>query len=291
MTEVTLSSPYFVAAEDSILLTNDNFEQYLGQAGVFHTSLGDITAANLLLVADYNCRFIFVNQGFDNETALYEKTIIFLNAVYESNTIIGYIRPGPATFAEQSIMRPPGPRLWVFGCSLSAGVGVNDSELYSTKLGIATGLPVTTVARVGSSTHWSLRQLLHADIWPTDIVIWQLTTIERFTVKQPNRWPTEVMLKDADRETILSTTDEQLWFNQLSLVNCGVQYLRAIGPEFYMISLDSLSPLLNVCLEQYTRYPEYCYVPDWQIDLGTDGLHPGPQSHHLLYQSLEKKLR
>jgi hypothetical protein len=291
MTEVTLSSPYFVAAEDSILLTNDNFEQYLGKSGVFHTSLGDITAANLLLIADYNCTFIFVDQGFDNQTALYEKTIIFLNAVFDSNTIIGYIRPGPATFAEQSIMRPPGPRLWVFGCSLSAGVGVNESEVYSTKLSVATGLPVTTVARVGSSTHWSLRQLLHADIWPTDIVIWQLTTIERFTVKQPNRWPKEVMLKDADRETILSTTDEQLWFDQLSLVNCGVQYLRAIGPEFYMISLDSSSPLLNVCLEQYTRYPEYCYVPDWQIDLGTDGLHPGPQSHHLLYRSLEKKLR
>jgi hypothetical protein len=146
------------------------------------------------------------------------------------------------------------------------------------------------VAKGGSSTRWSLRQLMHADIRPEDIVIWQLTTLERFTVKQENKWPQEVMLKNLSRAVILATTDEQLWFDQISLINYGVQYLRACNSNFYMISLDGQTPMIHRCLEQYTRYPEYCYGADWQVDIGTDGLHPGPKSHNLLYQILKEKI-
>jgi hypothetical protein len=291
MIEITISSPQYIADSDSILITDKNFRHYLGTPGQYHTSLGDITAENLLTIANTECTFIFVNSGFDNSIELFEKTKIFLNSVYDTHKVIGYARPGPRTYAEESIVRPSGNTLWVFGCSLSAGVGVDQSELYSTMLGNQLGLSVTTVAKSGSSTQWSLRQLLHADILPGDLVIWQLTTIERFTVKQSNVWPQDVMLKNASREQILSTTDEQLWFNQIELVNYGVQYLRAIGSDFYMVSLDSQSSVLDRCLEQYTRYPEYCYVPDWQVDVGEDNLHPGARSHLLLYQSLYRKLR
>lgn len=291
MIEISISSPYYSAADHSILLTNSNVEQYLNTPGQYHTSLGDITVRNLLKIADRRCNFIFINDGFDNNLLLLEKTKIFLNSIYDTHNVIGYVRPGPMTFAEQSVPTPTEPNIWVFGCSLSAGVGVDKNELYSTQLGQSVGLPVTTVAKIGSSTRWSLRQLLNADLQAGDIVIWQLTTIERFTVKILNTWPKEVMLKDQSREIILSTTDEQLWFDQISLVEYGVKYLRSIGIKFYMVSLDSKSPVLDRCLEQYTRYPEYCYVPDWQVDIGTDGLHPGPNSHHLLYQSLKKKLR
>ena len=289
MIEVTLSSPHYLAADDSILLTDSNFKQYLGDSRAFHTSLADISASNLLKIAKVGCKFIFVNDGSDNNAELFEKTKIFLNSIYDTHTVIGYTRPGPMTFAEQSIVRAGCPTLWVFGCSLSAGVGVSNDDLYSTKLGNSLNMPVTTVAKGGSSTRWSLRQLLHADILPGDIVIWQLTTLERFTIKQANAWPQEVMLKNLSREIILSTTDEQLWFDQISLVEYGVQYLRALNCQFYMISLDGQTPMVHRCLEQYTRYPEYCYAPDWQIDIGTDGSHPGPKSHELLYQALKEK--
>jgi hypothetical protein len=290
MTEITISSPHFIAADDSVLLTDSNFKQYLGDSRVFHTSLADISASNLLKIAKFDCKFIFVNNGFDNDAELFEKTKIFLNSIYDTHIVIGYIRPGPMTFAEQSIVRSDCPTLWIFGCSLSVGVGVSNNDLYSTKLGDSLGMPVVTVAKGGSSTRWSLRQLMHADIRPEDIVIWQLTTLERFTVKQENKWPQEVMLKNLSRAVILATTDEQLWFDQISLINYGVQYLRACNSNFYMISLDGQTPMIHRCLEQYTRYPEYCYGADWQVEIGTDGLHPGPKSHNLLYQILKEKI-
>jgi hypothetical protein len=290
MIEITISSPYFVADKNSILLTDANFNHYLNTPEQFHTSLGDITVRNLLKIAERRCKFIFINDGFDNNLLLFEKTKIFLNSIYDTHNVIGYVRPGPMTFSEPSVPVLAEPGIWVFGCSLSAGVGVEANEVYSAKLGQSVGLPVTTVAKIGSSTQWSLRQLLNANLQAQDIVIWQLTTIERFTVKQPGAWPKEVMLKDQPREIVVSTTDEQLWFDQISLVEYGVKYLRTAGIKFYMVSLDSKSPVLDRCLEQYTRYPEYCYVPDWQVDLGTDGLHPGPESHHLLYQFLKKKI-
>jgi hypothetical protein len=290
MIEITISSPYFVADKNSILLTDANFNHYFNTPGQFHTSLGDITANNLLKIADQSCAFVFVDQGFDSESELLKKTKIFLNSISDTNRIQGYLRPAVDTFVEDTVTRSGTPTLWVFGCSLSAGVGVAHTDVYSTQLGRSLKLPVTTVAKLGSSTRWSLRQLLHADIQPGDILIWQLTTIERSTVKRPGKLPKEVMLKDQPREIVVSTTDEQLWFDQISLVEYGVKYLRTAGIKFYMVSLDSNSPVLDRCLEQYTRYPEYCYVPDWQVDLGTDGLHPGPGSHHLLYQFLKKKI-
>ena len=258
--------------------------------GHFHTSLGDISAGNLFKIANKDCTIIFVNEGIEQELELFNKTKIFLNSIYDSHQVTGYVRPSPCTFAEESVLRPTEPTLWVFGCSLSAGVGVNSCEVYSSKLGDALGLPVTSVAKAGSSTRWSLRQLLHSDLQPDDVVVWQLTTIGRFTVKHVDTWPTEVMLKNQSREIILSTTDEQLWFDQISLLEYGVLYLRAKRIRFYIISLDSTSTVFNQCLEQYTRYSEYCYAPDWQVDLGNDQLHPGPKSHHCLFENLHKKI-
>ena len=290
MIRITISSPHFVGDENSILITDNNFEQYLSVPGYFHTSLGDISASNLLKIANKDCTIIFVNEGFEQELELFNKTKIFLNSIYDSHQVTGYVRPYPSTFAEESVLRPIEPTLWVFGCSLSAGIGVESYEVYSSKLGDTLGLPVTNVVKVGSSTRWSLRQLLHSDFQPDDVVVWQLTTIERSTVKHADTWPKEVMLKNQSREIILSTTDEQLWFDQISLLDYGVQYLRAKRIRFYIVSLDSKSTMLDQCLEQYTRYPEYCYAPDWQVDLGNDQFHPGSKSHHCLFEHLHKKI-
>jgi hypothetical protein len=290
MIRITISSTLFVGDANSILITDNNFEQYVGVPGHFHTSLGDISAGNLLKITDKGCTIIFVDEGFEQELELFNKTKIFLNSIYDLHQVTGYVRPGPCTFAEESVSRPAEPTLWIFGCSLSAGVGVEKCEVYSSKLGDTLRLPVTNVVKAGSSTRWSLRQLLHSDLQPDDVVVWQLTTVERSTVKHVDTWPEEVMLKNQSREIILSTTDEQLWFDQISLLDYGVQYLRAKRIRFYIVSFDSKSTVLDQCLEQYTRYPEYCYASNWQVDLGNDQFHPGSKSHHCLFKHLHRKI-
>ena len=83
--------------------------------------------------------------------------------------------------------------LWVFGCSHSYGVGLNSHEKnFGKLLAEQLDLPLRLIAWPGSSTQFSFRHLLNADIREGDIVVWQLTYPERFTYSESTFKITEV---------------------------------------------------------------------------------------------------
>ena len=295
MRSLVISSPWYTATDqDSVLITNDNFLDLAGSNTlVFHTSLGDISASNLLLFCQQIDQLIFVDYKFDHNQALFNKTIIFLNSVANQYTVYNFDRLPPAHFLTQPVAPriSKDPILWVFGCSLSLGVGVPDNKKYPEVLRQKLGLPLHLVAQSASSLRWSLRHLIHADICAGDTIIWQLTTGARFTIKEhPNCPPQEIMLKDCDKNFVAHANKEQIWFDHISLVDCGVQYLRALGVKFYMVSIEGHDLMIDRYLLEYTKYPEYCYVPDWIVDKGSDNNHPGITSHQLLSDALHNRI-
>jgi hypothetical protein len=285
---LTLTYPTWVPTGESILVTNDNFMQVTGD--VFHTSLGDISPRNLVEFA-FGVGFInFVDEPDSYDLVeTYRESLLL--AKYFGTLGKGSIVEKPNTFLSLDITNDARtPTLWTFGCSMTYGVGVEYADLYSTKLSKNLNLPLRKIARPSSSTRWSLRHLMNSDISKHDTVVWQITTIERFTVAA--RGVTEVMLKHAkDRNWAMAQTDEQMFFDQLSLLNYGVNFLRAKGCRFKVISLDSLNPYRVQLIEQYTKYPEFCYIPDWIVDLGYDRQHPGKLSHEILAKHLTYALQ
>ena len=180
--------------------------------------------------------------------------------------------------------------LWVFGCSFSNGDGVLSSEKYSSIVSNHLNLPLMDITQSGSSTRWSLRHLLQANISTNDIVIWQLTTFGRFSSAENKTTLTEFLLKNAQREVVVNSNDLQLYVDQLSLLSYGVQYLRAKKVKFKIISLESPGKFCNDLINEYIRYPEYCYLPNWQIDTGSDNIHPGKLSHKLVAENILNSL-
>lgn len=267
----------------SVLLTNV-VQLLSGQS--YHTSLGDLSAQEVLLISDHFDVINFIPNKFDVNSDVYHETVILLNCLAHRKTLTGYTPSHRQQFLSLDVYnRPNQPTVWVFGCSHSYGVGLlPDQQNFGQHISQHTKFPLKLIAKSGSSIQWSLRHLMHANFQEGDFVIWQLTSPERISYGYP---PSELLLAQTKSQHLLETyNDQQLLFNQLSLVNQGIQHLKCQAVKFAVISISSQSPLFYPCLTEYSKHPEFCHVPNYLIDLGTDGRHMGPLSHKALAQSI-----
>lgn len=281
-----LTHPEFDVSQllpESVLLTN--VVQLLpGQS--YHTSLGDLSVQEVLSISDHFDVINFIPNKFDVNSNIYHETVIILNYLSHRKTVTGYTPLCQQQFLSLDVYnRPDGPTVWVFGCSHSYGLGLlPDQQNFGQHISQHIKLPLKLIAQPGSGIQWSLRHLMHANFQEGDLVIWQLTSPERISYGYP---PSEIRLAQAPQRHLLETyNDQQLLFTQLSLFNQGIQHLTCQAVKFAVISISSQSPLFYPCLTEYSKHPEFCHVPNYLIDLGTDGSHMGPLSHKALAQSI-----
>lgn len=194
------------------------------------------------------------------------------------------------SFTELDIeTREDKPTLWVFGCSHSYGFGLKENEKsYGILLSEKLNMPLKLIAKPGSSTNYSLRHLVNANIYENDIVIWQITTSARFSYVKDGKITEIVLPAKLDKTFLNYFTDEQLYFQQLNLLNIGAQYLRAKKVKFLITSLSrEVEPIF---IEEYRKYPEYCEA-DTIIDFGYDYRHAGPLTHQMISQTLYNRIQ
>ena len=265
---------------NSTLLTSAN--QLLDKSE-YHTSLGDLSAADIISVSRMFKEIELLDHGFDHSSSIWLETKSLLNYLSHTVTVKKFNREFPNNFtASTTSTNNDDAKLWVFGCSHSHGVGLSHEDqkfghIVSTRL----GLPVNLVTEPGSSLQWSLRHLINTTFGPKDIVIWQLTTPGRLTLYDGNT--SELMLsRSTNRELISVFNDQQIFFHHCSLLNYGIRYLRATNTKFVLTSILNQQKLFYDYIDEYTRYPEYCYIPNSNLDTGTDRLHLGPLSHQLI---------
>lgn len=258
--------------------------------GIYHTSLGDLSADDIIQLSSQFDKIRFEPTGFDQHSDVYKESLILYR--YLSNQ-----HPSDDLKIEQFTDHPgiddrlDQPTLWIFGCSHSYGVGLKtDQPTYGQLLAQQLNMPLKLVARPGSSLHWSYRHLLNSPINQHDIVIWQLTTPGRTSVFN-DATVHEIMLNSSkDRKLIDSLTAEQLYFNQMSLLNTGVRFLKAINCKFILTSINDFGSYYDYVLE-YVKYPEYCANYGLQLDTGTDGIHAGPLSHQAIAQCVLNRVQ
>jgi hypothetical protein len=248
-----------------------------------------MSSSDIIKISNNFSTINFVDEKFDQSSDIYKETVVLLNYLSWSKNVTNFSVDLPISFADPIVNnRPTGPALWVFGCSHSHGVGLlPDEKRFGEIVAESLNLPLMLISKPGSSLNWSTRNLVASDIKIGDVVIWQLTTPHR--VSQYNGVETtEIMLaRSTDRCLLEIFDDDQVFFNHINLLNFGVRYLRSIGVKFVIVSLlPKLENFFYEYLVEYSKYPEYCYTPDCQLDLGTDRVHVGPLSHQALAQRL-----
>jgi uncharacterized protein (DUF2164 family) len=274
--------------KNSILLLDKNTKLI---ADEYHTSLGDLTAEDIISIISKFDSINYYNNGFtDDEISI--NTKILLNFIKNFKPISNFSAENIKDFTSnrEIYIRPEESVLWVFGCSHSHGTGLKDFELSFGKiLAQNLSLPPKIISQPGSSLGWSLRHLINADIRSSDIVVWQITTPPRISIYDGNKVK-EIMLANNKNQHLLEIfNNEQIYFTQLSLLQYGVKYLREKNVKFVLTSIETkFDTMLKY---EYSKYPEYCYSPDFYIDLGSDGIHAGPLSHKKLALSIENCLQ
>jgi hypothetical protein len=276
---------FSVINKNSTLITSVNV---LLESDEYHTSLGDMSSANIIKISKKFSSINFVDKKFDTGSDIYKETVVLLNYLSWSNCVTNFTVALPISFDNKVASRPNKSTLWVFGCSHSHGVGLLPEEKkFGEIVAESLNLPLMLISKPGSSLNWSTRNLVAANIKSDDVVIWQLTTPHRLSRYNGVETKEIMLARSTDRCLLEVFDDSQVFFNHINLLNFGVRYLRSIGVKFVIVSiLPKLENFFYEYLVEYSKYPEYCYAPGCQLDLGTDRVHDGPLSHRALAQRL-----
>ena len=250
----------------------------------YHTSLGDISTKELITLLPNFDVINFVDKFFDTTSDLYSETVIFLTYISHFKKISNFNISSKTTFTEfDLITRPKQPTLWVYGCSHSHGVGLDrHEERYANIVSQKLNIPLKLISKPGSSTEWSLRHIINSNFYQDDIVIWQLTTPGRVSMHNA-----EIMLANTRNLNFLELySEEEIFFKQINFLNYGISFLKSKNIKFVLTSIENKTSLFYNYKKEYVKHPEYCYSPDFNVDLGNDKLHYGPMSNLNLANSL-----
>ena len=188
-------------------------------------------------------------------------------------------------------------QLWISGCSYSDGIGVTHQERYGQLLANQLNLPVAFLTFSGSSIAWAADQILRSDIRANDIIVWGLTSENRFPYWNKDTQQVEHILP-TNKSTCtikkfishkLLVNEEECIYKAVTHVQQVINFCNKIHAKLLIIGLlpsTTLSFLLH-------NNKEYFSQPYELMDRGADNQHPGPKQHQAyadFCQSALKKL-
>jgi len=177
------------------------------------------------------------------------------------------------------------PVLWVAGCSMSSATGVNKEERWGHLVSKHFNLPEVNIAMPGGSIWDAHDQILRADIRKGDTVIWGLTCADRVDVIVDHRlrpYPSHQYLEldnnyfnidylGSYTQYLIAVRDILQVVNYCNKIDAKLYLVNFMDPEFFNKVLGSKSIYLELSFHSV-------YEKGW-IDIGTDGVHPGPLQH------------
>jgi hypothetical protein len=178
--------------------------------------------------------------------------------------------------------------LWISGCSISHGVGVDPDQRYGQLLADGLQLPVSWLTLPGSSVEWAADQNLRSDIMSGDIIVWGLTSEYRACewkdgrIKHINTHDFEA----SETGSLAMVSEENRLFKALLAINQVENFCNKIGAQliaFPIISTESL----RLHLSKNRSYFETNYQLGFS-DYGSDGIHPGALQHQKYYNFLRQ---
>jgi len=197
-------------------------------------------------------------------------------------------------------------QLWIAGCSISHGVGVESTQRYGQLIADSLNLPVSFLTSGGSSISWAVDQLTRSDIRANDIVILGLTEESRFPywTTSGKVWHIQSNYQKQIKQlpfTNLSTniidrliTDENCFYQSAIRIYQLINFCNRLNINLLIFGLIC-STTLSLYLHDLSNFINYKNFksPNNLYDLGTDNKHPGPKQHQLyadFCQSALKKL-
>ena len=291
------------------LITGSNYLNL--NPGTYYTSIGDLDNltqfGDILRQAD-SIIYAPPPDGWVHNTTK-EWTEDYLTVFADKKNIQGFqvnIPADRATMLNQvDTRKTDDPQLWIAGCSMSHGVGVENHQRYGQLLAKQLNLSVSFLTLSSTSLTWSADQLLRADIRNGDTVVWGLTQVERFPYWKNNHLThvtsyTYVQNPKFKKIVDISFLDsQQLVYQAVTEIHQVINFCNKVGAKLILAQL--LGRELEKYLHDKFNYIMLCWQhgrnwADRFLDYGTDNQHPGPIMHQYyaneifnLYQRIYEK--
>ncbi len=169
--------------------------------------------------------------------------------------------------------------LWISGCSISHGVGVDTKQRYGQLLANSLQLPVSWLTAPGSSIEWAADQILRSDIQKNDIVVWGLSNEYRACEWKDGK-PYHINTHSfaaSETGSLSMVSEENRLYKALIAINQVENFCDKIGARFIAFPIICTESL-RLHLSKNKSYREYNYQLDF-CDYGSDGTHPGALQH------------
>lgn len=205
-------------------------------------------------------------------------------------------------------------KIWVTGCSFAHGMGLtNVNQRYGQLVADQINLPVSFLTRPGSSIEWSHNQLIQNDIKANDIVLWGLTSLERFSFFNPSEQFVNAMNISQNKFQAYNDALKTLFVSDHYAIR-NLQLIKQIQTLLAKNNTDlilffhpeiSLSEHVKLFLNEFSR-TENLVVSDctrdsfWDgqwppkrtfLDFGNDNIHPGPKTHQAWAEQIIKFIK
>jgi len=191
-------------------------------------------------------------------------------------------------------------QMWVAGCSTTFGAGVNKGEKYWEIIQQKLNLDVTLLANLGASNSWCRDQLLRCNINKDDIVVWGLTTTDRFSwiIKNKLHHINQAFYSanpEFDKIVSIDTLGSfQRIYETLTSVCMVVNFCNKIGAKLVIANIHGNLEIIPEC----QKFKEFLIIhgvqgTDWHssfLDFGWDNKHPGPRTHNMYALKILEKM-
>lgn len=215
--------------------------------------------------SDHSVDFSWNDNQVITEYFLYQTHLIKNNVQgldltrYQNSTYLNLVEP----------RRAEEKQLWIAGCSIAHGVGVSSNEKFGTLISNNLNVPVSHITKGGSSIEWAKDQILRSNIQKGDIVIWGLTQ----EVRAPKAINAKVVF-ETNPDILL---DETSLYRAVTSVHQVVNFCKGISAQLVLVPIIC-SEHLQLLIHNLDEYYQLPYQTKF-LDIGTDGMHPGPIQH------------
>jgi hypothetical protein len=185
-------------------------------------------------------------------------------------------------------------QLWITGCSVTNGTGVNLNESFKELVSTKLKLHYTDLSCYGSSIMWQSDQICRSDIQSEDLVFWGLTGQHRIPVFENNVVHLYGLIYEKNPEYKLKfpidlLDNESLLYHNVLAVRRSYNFCKKIGAKLVILGL--MPDPKNAW--QYYNVPVFrqltpLHYPECYVDLGFDNAHPGPKQHKIFAEEFLK---
>jgi hypothetical protein len=185
-------------------------------------------------------------------------------------------------------------QLWIAGCSISHGTGVDPGQRYGQLIAKELGLECSFLTKPGSSIQWAADQLLRSDIRPGDVVVWGITDSCRLSYVYNNQYLPGINCNTyteyPEIEKIVPFSElfsENTLYNNICSIEKVINFCKKIDVNLGMLGILPTMPNFYRYIKSKPGYIDFPYKIKWRNnstkeqyqDLGTDNEHPGPVQH------------